>query len=227
MNAVPAFGSGRRASSVPATTPIVKPIVFVVDDDISVRESLESLIAEAGWRPEVFASAQEFLDHPRQPLPSCLVLDVSLPDLNGLELQQRIADRADLPIIFITGHGDIPMTVRAMKAGAIEFLTKPFPPEMLLSAIEGAIERSRASLDEEADLQALRDRYESLTHRERQVMALVVRGQLNKQVGGDLDISEITVKAHRGRVMRKMEARSLAELVNMAARLGHPTAGRD
>jgi FixJ family two-component response regulator len=203
------------------------PVVFVVDDDISVRESLESLIADAGWRPEVFASAQEFLAQPRQTLPSCLVLDVGLPDLNGLELQQRIADRMDLPIIFITGHGDIPMTVRAMKAGAIEFLTKPFAPEVLLSTIRNAIERSRASLDEEADLQALQRRYESLSLRERQVMALVVRGQLNKQVGGDLGISEITVKAHRGKMMRKMQAKSLPELVNMASRLGHATAGRD
>lgn len=208
-----------------AATPVVRPIVYVVDDDISVRESLEMLIADAGWQPELFASAELFLASPRRRLPSCLVLDVSLPDVNGLELQARIADRTSLPIIFITGHGDIPMTVRAMKAGAVEFLTKPFGPELLLSAIRGAIERSRACLDEEGDLQTLRDRYASLTVRERQVMALVVRGQLNKQVGGDLGISEITVKAHRGRVMRKMAARSLAELVNIAARLGHAVAG--
>ena len=212
----------RRVSFVP-----VRPIVFVVDDDISVREALESLITEAGWRPEVFASAEEFLAFPRKLLPSCLVLDVSLPDLNGLELQQRIADRSDMPIIFITGHGDIPTTVRAMKAGAIEFLTKPFSPEVLLGAINAAIERSRAALDEQADLHALRHRYESLTPREREVMAHVVRGQLNKQVGGDLGISEVTVKAHRGRMMQKMEAASLAELVNMAARLGHATAGKE
>ncbi len=197
----------------------VRPIVFVVDDDVSVRESLESLIAEAGWRPEVFASAEAFLAHPRKLLPSCLVLDVSLPELNGLELQQRIADRSDMPIIFITGHGDIPMTVRAMKAGAVEFLTKPFSPEVLLGAIAAAIERSRAALDAQADLHALLHRYESLTPREREVMAHVVRGQLNKQVGGDLGISEVTVKAHRGRMMQKMAAASLAELVNMAARL--------
>jgi FixJ family two-component response regulator len=199
--------------------------VFVVDDDISVRESLESLIAEAGWRPEVFASAGEFLAQPRRLLPSCMVLDVGLPDLNGLDLQQRIADRSDMPIIFITGHGDIPMTVRAMKAGAVEFLTKPFGPEVLLSAIQAALERSRAALDEQANLHALRHRYGLLTPREREVMALVVRGQLNKQAGGELGISEVTVKAHRGRMMQKMEAGSLAELVNMAARLGHATAG--
>jgi FixJ family two-component response regulator len=205
--------------------PNAKPVVFIVDDDVSVRESLAGLIADAGWRPEVFASAEEFLAHPREVVPSCLVLDVSLPDLNGLELQKRIADRPDLPIIFITGRGDIPMTVQAMKAGAVEFLTKPFGPEVLLSAIHGAIERSRASLAREADLQALRDRYESLTARERQVMALVVRGQLNKQVAGELDIAEITVKVHRGQVMRKMDAASFAELVNMAARLGHTVAG--
>jgi FixJ family two-component response regulator len=224
MKAETAFAPGRGSSPTPATSG-AKPVVFIVDDDISVRESLESLIAEAGWRPEVFASAQEFLEYPRQLLPSCLVLDVSLPDLNGLELQQRIVDQASLPIIFITGHGDIPMTVRAMKAGAIEFLTKPFSPEVLLGAIQAAVERSRASLGEAADLQRLRDRYESLTPRERQVLALVVLGQLNKQVGGELGISEITVKAHRGRVMRKMEAKSLPELVNMAARLGQATAG--
>lgn len=197
------------------------PIVFIVDDDISVRESLELLIADAGWCPEVFASAQEFLNRPRSSTPSCLVLDVSLPDLNGLELQKRIAiDRADLPIIFITGHGDIPMTVQAMKAGAVEFLTKPFTAEALLSAIQGALARSRASLDEEATMQSLRSRHEALSRREQEVMALVVRGQLNKQVGGELGISEITVKAHRGRVMRKMRAHSLPELVNIATRLG-------
>jgi FixJ family two-component response regulator len=175
----------------------------------------------------VFASAQEFLAQPRRALPSCLVLDVSLPDLNGLELQERIADRMDLPIIFITGHGDIPMTVRAMKAGATEFLTKPFAPEVLLSAIGSALERSRASLDEQAHLLLLHRRYETLSHREQQVMALVVRGELNKQVGGDLGISEITVKAHRGKMMRKMRAKSLPELVNMASRLGLATAGRN
>jgi FixJ family two-component response regulator len=203
MSAVTSLVPTRRPSSMSRAIPNAKPVVFIVDDDVSVRESLAGLIADAGWRPEVFASAEEFLAHPREVVPSCLVLDVSLPDLNGLELQKRIADRPDLPIIFITGRGDIPMTVQAMKAGAVEFLTKPFGPEVLLSAIHGAIERSRASLAREADLQALRDRYESLTARERQVMALVVRGQLNKQVAGELDIAEITVKVHRGQVMRK------------------------
>jgi FixJ family two-component response regulator len=209
-----------------SVTPTVRPIVFVVDDDISVRESLELLIAESGWLPKMFASAEEFLIRPREPVPSCLVLDVGLPALNGLELQRRIAGRPDLPIIFITGRGDIPMTVQAMRAGAVEFLTKPFAPEALLSAINGAIERSRASLAQEADLQDLRDRHESVTTRERQVMALVVRGRLNKQIAFELGLTEITVKEHRGRVMRKMEATSLADLVNMAARLGGTTASK-
>ena len=196
------------------------PIVFVVDDDVSVRESLELLIRSEGWQPETFASAQEFLARPRVLVPSCLVLDVSLPGLNGLDLQKRIAaDRIDMPIIFITGYGDVPMTVRAMKAGAVEFLTKPFGDDVLLSAIGNAIERSRTALGNEAEIRALRDCYASLTRREREVMALVVSGRLNKQVGGELGISEITVKAHRGNVMRKMKAGSLADLVNMAARL--------
>jgi len=200
--------------------PPIRPIVFVVDDDISVRESLELLIASAGWRPELFASAQEFLKSPRACVPSCLVLDVSLPGLNGLELQKRVAnERTDMPIIFITGHGDVPMTVQAMKAGAVEFLTKPFNHEALLSAIQQALERSRAALGIEAEMQSLRHRYASLTGRERQVMALVVSGLLNKQVGGELGISEITVKAHRGKVMQKMKAASLPDLVRMAGRL--------
>jgi FixJ family two-component response regulator len=194
--------------------------VFVVDDDISVRESLELLIRCAGWQPETFASAQEFLARPRALVPSCLVLDVSLPGLNGFDLQGRVAaERADLPIIFITGYGDVPMTVRAMKAGAVEFLTKPFRDDVLLNAIGLALERSRAALDREAEIRAIRECYASLTPRERQVMDLVVSGRLNKQVGGELGISEITVKAHRGRVMQKMKADSLPELVKMAARL--------
>ena len=196
------------------------PIVFVVDDDVSVRESLELLIRSEGWQPETFASAQEFLVRPRVLVPSCLVLDVSLPGLNGLDLQKRIAaDRIDMPIIFITGYGDVPMTVKAMKAGAVEFLTKPFAGDVLLSAIRNAIERSRTALAHEAEIRALRDCYASLTRREREVMALVVSGRLNKQVGGELGISEITVKAHRGKVMQKMRADSLPDLVKMDARL--------
>jgi FixJ family two-component response regulator len=196
------------------------PIVFVVDDDVSVRESLELLIHSEGWQPEIFASAQEFLARPRVLVPSCLVLDVSLPGLNGLDLQKRIAaDRIDMPIIFITGYGDVPMTVKAMKAGAVEFLTKPFGDDVLLNAIRNAIERSQTALGHEAEIRALRDCYASLTRREREVMALVVSGRLNKQVGGELGVSEITVKTHRGNVMRKMKADSLADLVNMAARL--------
>jgi FixJ family two-component response regulator len=198
----------------------VTPIVFVVDDDVSVRESLESLIGCEGWQPETFASAQEFLDYPRVLTPNCLVLDVSLPGLNGLDLQRLVAgERTAMPIIFITGYGDVPMTVQAMKAGAVEFLTKPFNDDVLLTAIRAAIERSRVALGMEAEMRALRDRYASLTQRERQVMALVVSGLLNKQVGGELDISEITVKAHRGKVMQKMKADSLADLVKMATRL--------
>ena len=195
-------------------------IVFVVDDDVSVRESLELLLRTAGWQHETFASAQEFLSRPRATVPCCLVLDVTMPGLNGLELQQRLAERTDMPIIFITGHGDVPMTVQAMKAGAVEFLTKPFKDDVLLDAIRGAIERSRAALLLDSETRALKSCYESLTPREREVMALVVSGLLNKQVGGELGISEITVKAHRGQVMRKMKADSLPDLVTMAARLG-------
>ena len=199
----------------------VTPIVFVVDDDVSVRESLESLIRCEGWQPHTFASAQEFLACPRAHVPSCLVLDVSLPGLNGLDLQKRVAiERTDMTIIFITGYGDVPMTVQAMKAGAAEFLTKPFNDDVLLAAVRAALERSRVALSLGAEMRVLRDRYASLSQRERQVMALVVSGLLNKQVGGELGISEITVKAHRGKVMQKMKADSLADLVKMATRLG-------
>ena len=203
------------------------PVVFIVDDDISVRESLEGLVADAGFRPQPCASAQDFLSHSRPDGPSCLVLDLRLPDINGLEVQQRIAaERADMPIIFITGHGDIPTTVRAMKAGATEFLSKPFAAEDLLEAIRKALERSRARLGEQASLQILQSRHRALSARERDVMELVVRGRLNKQVGGELGISEITVKAHRGRMMRKMHAKSVPELVNMAAQLGLETGAK-
>jgi FixJ family two-component response regulator len=196
------------------------PVVFVVDDDVSVRESLELMIRFAGWRPETFASAQEFLAHPRARAPSCLVLDVTLPDLNGLDLQKLIAvERPDMPIIFITGFGDVPMTVKAMKAGAVEFLTKPFGDNVLLAAIRTAIDRSQIALGREAEMRLLQDRYASLSPRERDVMRLVVSGLLNKQVGAELGISEITVKAHRGKVMKKMKADSFADLVKMAASL--------
>jgi FixJ family two-component response regulator len=213
--------SATSSRSIEALTmPDITSIVFVVDDDVSVRESLELMIRTAGWQPETFTSAQEFLARPRATVPCCLVLDVTLPGLNGLELQQQLADRTDMPIIFITGHGDVPMSVQAMKAGAVEFLTKPFNDDVLLNAIRGAIEHSRAAVHRASEMQALKNCYESLTPREREVMALVVAGLLNKQVGGELGISEITVKAHRGQVMRKMKADSLPDLVTMAARLG-------
>jgi FixJ family two-component response regulator len=201
----------------------VASVVFVVDDDVSVRESLELLIRAAGWQPETFASPQDFLSRPRLDVPCCLVLDVTLPGLlDGLELQQQLRDRTDMPIIFITGHGTVPMSVQAMKAGAVEFLTKPVKTDALLAAIRGAIERSRLALRLESEMRPLRVRYDSLTPRERQVMALVISGLLNKQVGGELGISEITVKVHRGRLMRKMKANSLPDLVTMFARLGLP-----
>lgn len=200
--------------------PNAMPIVFIVDDDISVRESLELLVRNENWKPETFASAQEFLNRPSTLAPSCLVLDLSLPGLNGLELQKQLAvEHLDLPIIFITGCGDVPKSVQAMKAGAVEFLTKPLDYEVLVSAIRNALQRSRAALAQDSEMRELRDRYTSLTPREQQVMALVVSGLLNKQVGGELGISEITVKAHRGRVMQKMKANSLADLVRMAAKV--------
>lgn len=196
------------------------PIVFVVDDDISVRESLELLFQSAGWRSEMFASASEFLQASRPSVPCCLVLDLSLPDLNGLELQDRIAsERSEMPIIFLSGHADIPITVRAMKRGALEFLTKPFDSDTLLDAVRYAIRRSEAALRREMEFRMLRSDFEALTMREREVMALVSKGLLNKEVGIELGISEITVKAHRGNVMRKMKANSFAQLVNMALRL--------
>lgn len=198
----------------------VKPIVFVVDDDVSVRESLDLLIEFAGRQPNVFASAEDFLANPRAATPSCLVLDVSLPALNGLELQKLIGDRVEMPIIFITGHGDVPMTVQAMKSGAVEFLTKPFDDEALLSAIRHALKRSESVLDQQAEIRLLRSHYESLTPRERDVLKLVVAGMLNKQIGLKLAISEITVKAHRGKMMQKMKADSVADLVKTAVRLG-------
>jgi FixJ family two-component response regulator len=225
------FGRDARADDVGSSSmATAKPIVFVVDDDSWVRESLETLIQDEGWQSETFASAQEFLNRPRTSTPSCLVLDVSLPGLNGLELQKRVSERTDMPIIFITGHGDIPMSVGAIKAGAIEFLTKPFNDEVLLTAIRQALERSGLALADEAEMEELRLRYASLTPRERDVMALVASGLLNKQVAGQLAITESTVKAHRGQVMQKMKANSVADLVKMTARLGqnasHPSANQ-
>jgi FixJ family two-component response regulator len=196
------------------------PIVFVVDDDVSIRESLELLLRNEGWQPEIYASPLEFLARPRVQTPHCLILDISLPGINGLDLQKRLAvERPEMPIIFITGHGDVPMTVQAMRAGAQEFLTKPFNDEVLLAAIRHALERSRIVLGRELETQGLKGRYALLTGREREVMALVASGRPNKQVGSELGISEITVKAHRGRVMQKMQADSIADLVRIAGKL--------
>jgi FixJ family two-component response regulator len=223
MNSTNVFCSQERTLLVPNTL----STVFVVDDDISIRESLEFLIRDAGWQVETFTSAEEFVNRPREFVPSCVVLDISLPGLNGLDLQKRLAvDRPDMPIIFLTGNADIPMTVQAMKAGAVEFLTKPFSDGTLLSAVGKAVARSTALIVRNAELRALRARYARLSSREREVMALVVVGKANKEVASELGISEITVKAHRGSMIRKMEARSLAELVNQAARLRLPRPNR-
>jgi FixJ family two-component response regulator len=212
---------GSASGTLPLSSTV--PIVFIVDDDVSVRESLELLVRNEKWKPETFSSAQEFLNHPRTAVPSCLVLDLSLPGLNGLELQKQLAaEHIDMPIIFITGHGDVPKSVQAMKAGALEFLTKPIDNDALISAIRKALERSRQTIAHDAEMNELQARYASLTSRERQVIALVVSGLLNKQVGGELGISEITVKAHRRQVMQKMKADSLATLVKQASKLGVP-----
>jgi FixJ family two-component response regulator len=202
-----------------------RPTVVVVDDDISVRESLELLIQNEGWQPALFESAQEFLTQLPTVVPSCLILDVNLPDLSGLDIQQRISDsKSSTPIIFITGYGDIPTSVRAMKAGAAEFLTKPLDDEIMIGAIREAVLRSQANLKQEGAQRQLQERFTLLTKREREVMNLVVKGLMNKQVGFELDISEITVKAHRGKVMEKMQATTFVDLVNMAGRLGISTA---
>ncbi|HEV2801700.1 MAG TPA: LuxR C-terminal-related transcriptional regulator [Pyrinomonadaceae bacterium] len=206
-------------SAVSQATSLEPPTVFVVDSDITVRKSLEPLIRFAGWKPATFGSAREFLARPRVLTPSCLVLDVSLPDISGLDLQELVADRIDMPVIFIAGYSDIPTAVSAMKAGAVEFLTKPFDDGVLLGAIRHAIQRSQAALGHEAEIKTLRGRHASLTPREREVMTLVVAGLLNKQIGLRLRISEITVKAHRGKLMQKMRADSLADLVKMAVSL--------
>ena len=210
--------------SRPLAMPPTMPTVVVVDDDISIRESLELLIQNEGWQPALFESAQEFLAQLPTVVPSCLILDVNLPDLSGLDIQQRISDKkSSTPIIFITGYGDIPTSVRAMKAGAAEFLTKPLDDEIMIGAIREAVLRSQANLQQEGAQRQLQERFALLTRREREVMNLVVKGLMNKQVGFELDISEITVKAHRGKVMEKMQATTFVDLVNMAGKLGIST----
>ncbi|WP_366511737.1 response regulator [Mesorhizobium sp.] len=221
--AVNNFSQGMQLAKTADARPSMsqcKPVVFVVDDDRSVRESLESLIHSAGWCPKVFECALAFFSVPRPSVPNCLILDVNLPDISGLDLQSLVSVERITPIVFVTAFGDVAMTVKAMKAGAVEFLMKPFHTEVLLAAVEEALERSRTALEFDLDVRALQVRHESLSCREQEVMALVVSGLLNKQVAFELGISEITVKAHRGRVMRKMEAKSLPDLVNMDARLG-------
>jgi FixJ family two-component response regulator len=202
-----------------------KPIVYVVDDDKSARVSLEWLIRRAGWRPNSFACAAEFFAYPRSPLPSCLLLDVTLPDISGLDVQEMLAGRGEVPIIFMTGYGDVPTTVRAMKAGAVEFLVKPFCDDELLRAIPRALEISTSALRDQARLKVLHSRYSYLSPREREVMERIVSGQLNKQVAPDLGITENTVKVHRFNVMRKMRADSFVDLIEMAVRL-HISPGR-
>jgi FixJ family two-component response regulator len=198
-----------------------RPVIAIVDDDRSVREGLRSLIRSAGWSVETFASAQEFLARPRAKAPSCLILDLQLPDLSGLDLQKRMAAmNLEIPIVFLTGHGDIPASVRAMKAGAVEFLTKPVDEQDLLRAIQEAIDRDHRTRQQHADLRELRSRHDSLTAREREVMQQVISGLLNKQVAAEMNITQFTVKIHRGQVMRKMHADSLADLVRMAESLG-------
>jgi len=220
MSSIDAINHLSRSLAMPTGM----PIVFVVDDDISVRESLELLVHNEGWQPVLFESARDFLARSPPSVPSCLILDVNLPDLNGLELQQRITGEASsTPIIFVTGYGDIPTSVRAMKAGAAEFLTKPFDDGVIIGAIRSALLRSQAAFERDRSKQRLQERFAALSKREREVMTLVVKGLMNKQVGGELDISEITVKAHRGRVMEKMHAVTFVDLVNMARELGIKT----